>query len=94
MKFELDEEQITKYKVWRKEQDNLALNLQQDDLAKRKLDPNYKPEFADRIISDGCIYMGAIGCSPTISFTNSSIGTFITARHPITGNTLDLTGDL
>jgi len=94
MKFELDAEQVALYKVWLKEQNELALRKQQDDLAERRKESGYLGEFRDYLIDGGFSYMGAIACDPSFTFTNSSIGQFVSVKHPITGNILDLTGDL
>lgn len=85
MKFELDQEQIKKYKTWRKTQDAEAAKRQ---LESGKFEDN---PVAVSLMQSGRPYCGAIGGGVTFSFTPTGLGDICNVTHALTGETLHLT---
>lgn len=81
--FALDDEQAAKLAAWRAEQDKAVLEKQRADGAD---DP-----FIAAIHEHGQPYYGACGGELTFSFTPTSIGTVVKAKHSASGAEIDLT---
>lgn len=81
MKFELDEKQVEKLNVWKKEQ-NKKVAVAQDKYGDKDL-PSFRME--------GEAYYGACGGGYEYIFTPCSLGVGITVRNIITGEEINLT---
>ena len=89
----LDKDQRTKLKKWRMEQNILAAEIQAAEVAKRKAKPGYVEGPFDQMLSNGPYY-GVASSEYSVTITPSSVGDSIVFTHSITGNKLDLTGNL
>lgn len=82
MKFELNQNQVKLFDTWSKEQNEVALEIQKENLSE---------EDFSLLTNDGeFAYYGAIGGGYTFSFTTSGIGTFCSVLNNVTYQKLDL----
>lgn len=84
MKFELDADQIAKYKAWVSEQNKIAI-------AKQKAEKHNPNIIYKECWEAGYPYYGAIGGADEFIFTPNSIGVAVEARNTYTGDKIDLT---
>lgn len=84
MTFIIEENESLKFKEWAKEQDKIAVELQQE----RVKEPH---EFCRSCWAQGYPYEGASGGRYTYSATSTSMGTVLEVKDNITQNKIDLT---
>lgn len=77
--FKLTEKQIEKLNAWVTERDAAAAAKQRSN-----------PEIAKWMLDENTPYEGAIGGGLTYMFTPTGIGTFVSVKHSLTDEVLDL----
>lgn len=83
MRFDIDEKTLEKILVWHKEQDEIVLKRQREDVN--------KTAFQAALNEEGIPYYGAIGGELTYCFTPTSLGDILVVKHSGTKAELNVT---
>lgn len=87
MNFTLTQEQISRIYEWVEEENKIAIKKQKIAILPDNPDYDTYKYYWDYDQP----YSGAVGVSPTFSFTITSIGIIIKITHPHTNSVLDIT---